>query len=52
MVQGFRVKEVDGTRVLVSSHTPNVGEQWVETSSEHICKLGSHIMAERVRRQR
>ena len=39
--QGF-VKEVDGGRVLVSSHTPNVGEQWVETSSELICKLGSH----------
>ena len=39
--KGF-VKEVDGTRVLVSSHTPNVGEQWVETSSELICKLGSH----------
>jgi hypothetical protein len=39
--RGF-VKEVDGGRVLVSSHTPNVGEQWVETSSELICKLGSH----------
>ena len=51
MVQGFRVKEVDGTRVLVSSHTPNVGEQWVETSSEHIGKLGSHITAERVRQR-
>ena len=38
------VKEVDGTRVLVSSHTPNVDEQWLETSSEPICKLGSHIM--------
>ena len=49
--KGF-VKEVDGTRVLVSSHTPNAGEQWLETSSEAICKLGSHIMAERVRRQR
>ena len=36
------VKEVDGSRVLVSSHTPNVGEQWLETSSELICKLGSH----------
>ena len=41
--KGF-VKEVDGTRVLVSSHTPNVDEQWFETSSEHICKLGSHVM--------
>ena len=39
--KGF-VKEVDGTRVVVSSHTPNVGEQWLETSSELICKLGSH----------
>ena len=39
--KGF-VKEVDGTRVLVSSHTPNAGEQWLETSSERICKLGSH----------
>ena len=39
--KGF-VKEVDGSRVLVSSHTPNVGEQWLETSSELICKLGSH----------
>ena len=46
--KGF-VKEVDGTRVLVSSHTPNVDERWLETSSEHICKLGSHIMAERGR---
>ena len=41
------VKEVDGTRVLVSSHTPNVDEQWLETSSEHICKLGTHIKSER-----
>ena len=40
------VKEVDGTRVLVSSHTPNVDEQWLETSSEHICKLGTHIKSE------
>ena len=38
------VKEVDGTRVLISPHTPNVDEQWLETSSELICKLGSHIM--------
>ena len=49
--KGF-VKEVDGSRVLVSSHTPNVDKQWLETSSEHICKLGTHIKAERVRRQR
>ena len=39
------VKEVDGSRVLVSSHTPNVDRQWLETSSEHICKLGTHIKA-------
>ena len=44
--KGF-VKEVDGSRVLVSSHTPNVDKQWLETSSEHICKLGSHIMPHR-----
>ena len=44
--KGF-VKEVDGTRVLVSPHTPNVDEQWLETSSEHICKLGSHVKAYR-----
>ncbi|CAH0374920.1 unnamed protein product [Pelagomonas calceolata] len=44
--KGF-VKEVDGSRVLVSSHKPNVDRQWLETSSEHICKLGSHIMPHR-----
>lgn len=44
--KGF-VKEVDGSRVLVSSHTPNVDKQWLETASEHICKLGTHIKAER-----
>ena len=49
--KGF-VKEVDGTRILVSSHTPNVDQKWLETSSELICKLGSHTKAERVRRQR
>ena len=43
--KGF-VKEVDGSRVLVSSHTPNVDRQWLETSSEHICKLGTHIKSE------
>ena len=41
------VKEIDGTRVLVSSHTPNIDERWLETSSEHICKLGTHIKSER-----
>ena len=46
--KGF-VKEVDGTRVVVSSHTPNVGEQWLETSSELICKLGSHTRSVRQR---
>jgi hypothetical protein len=40
--KGF-VKEVDGSRVLVSSHTPNVDKQWLETSSEQICKLGTHV---------
>ena len=37
------VREVDGTRVLVESPTPNVGKQWLETSSERICKLGTHV---------
>ena len=44
-----RVKEVDGSRVLVESYVPDVDTQWLETSSEHICKLGSHIMALRQR---
>jgi hypothetical protein len=38
------VKEVDGTRVLVSSHAPHLlDDKWLETSSELICHLGSHI---------
>ena len=38
------VKEVDGTRVLVSSHAPDLlDDKWLETSSELICQLGSHI---------
>ena len=38
-----RVNEVDGSRVLVESYVPDVDAQWLETSSELICKLGSHI---------
>ncbi len=43
------VREVDGTRVLVESPTPNVGQQWLETSSERICKLGTHVNPERIK---
>jgi hypothetical protein len=49
-----RVKEVDGGRVLVESPfaaSPLFDTQWLETSSERICKLGSHITAERVRQR-
>ena len=37
------VREVDGSKVLVESWRT----QWLETSSEHICKLGTHIKSER-----
>ena len=37
------VREVDGSKVLVESWRT----QWLETSSENICKLGTHLKSER-----